>query len=77
MPKLPVKIYLIFLLPMLIDGVTQLMGLRESVWPLRLATGMLVGLATVWLAYPHIDDAMRDTLKSMPAERTRSAEGTP
>ena len=76
-PKLPVKIYLIFLLPMLIDGVTQLMGLRESVWPLRLATGMLVGLATVWLAYPHIDDAMRDTLKSIPAERARSAEGTP
>ena len=76
-PKLPVKIYLIFLLPMLVDGVTQLMGLRESVWQLRVVTGMLVGLATVWLAYPHIDDAMRDTLKSMPAERTRPAEGTP
>jgi uncharacterized membrane protein len=76
-PKLPVKIYLIFLLPMLTDGVTQLMGLRESTWQLRLATGMLVGLATVWLAYPHIDDAMRDSLKAMPAERARPAESTP
>ena len=76
-PKLPVKIYLIFLLPMLVDGITQLMGLRESVWQLRLVTGMLVGLATVWLAYPHIDDAMRDTLRSMPAERASPAESTP
>ena len=35
-PKLPVKVYLIFLLPMVVDGVTQLMGLRESTWQLRL-----------------------------------------
>jgi uncharacterized membrane protein len=76
-PKLPVKIYLIFLIPMVVDGVTQLMGLRESVWQLRLITGMVFGLATVWLAYPHIDDGMRDTLRSMPAERARPAEGTP
>jgi uncharacterized membrane protein len=76
-PKLPVKVYLIFLIPMAVDGVTQLMGLRESTWQLRLVTGVLVGLATVWLAYPHIDDAMRDTLKSMPAERARPAEGAP
>jgi uncharacterized membrane protein len=76
-PKLQVKLYLIFLIPMVVDGVTQLMGLRESVWQLRLITGMLFGLATVWLAYPHIDDAMRDTLRSMPAERARPAEGTP
>jgi uncharacterized membrane protein len=76
-PKLPVKVYLIFLIPMVVDGVTQLMSLRESTWQLRLVTGMLCGLATVWLAYPHIDDAMRDSLKSMPTERVRPAEGTP
>jgi uncharacterized membrane protein len=76
-PKLPVKVYLICLLPMAVDGVTQLMGLRESTWQLRLVTGMLFGLATVWLAYPHIDDAMRDSLKAMPAERAMPAEGTP
>jgi uncharacterized membrane protein len=76
-PKLPVKVYLILLMPMVVDGVTQLMGLRESTWQLRIVTGMLVGLATVWLAYPHIDDAMRDSLKAMPAERAKPAQGTP
>jgi uncharacterized membrane protein len=76
-PKLPVKVYLIFLIPIAVDGVTQLMGLRESTWQLRFVTGMLFGLATVWLAYPHIDDAMRDSLKTMPAERAIPTEGTP
>jgi uncharacterized membrane protein len=76
-PKLPVKVYLILLIPMVVDGVTQLTGLRESTWQLRIVTGMLVGLATVWLAYPHIDDAMRDSLKAMPAERARPVQGAP
>jgi uncharacterized membrane protein len=76
-PKLPVKVYLVLLVPLVVDGATQLMGLRESTWELRLATGMLFGLATVWLAYPHIDDAMRETLRGMPAQRAPSAEGIP
>ena len=29
-PKLPVKVYLILLIPMVVDGVTQLVGLREK-----------------------------------------------
>ena len=31
--------------PLAIDGVTQAMGLRASVNPLRIATGLLAGMA--------------------------------
>jgi uncharacterized membrane protein len=62
-PRLPVKGYLILLIPMLVDGATQLVGLRESTWPLRIVTGGLFGLATVWLAYPYVEDAMQDVLR--------------
>jgi uncharacterized membrane protein len=35
--------------PMFVDGVTQLLGLRESVNPLRLATGLMAGAAfSLW-----------------------------
>ena len=35
----------IALMPLALDGVTQLTGLRESVNPLRVATGVIAGLA--------------------------------
>ena len=38
--------------PMAVDGLTQLGGWRESIWELRLATGVLFGLASAWLLYP-------------------------
>lgn len=36
---------LIAITPLGIDGVTQLLGLRESINPLRIATGLIAGLA--------------------------------
>jgi uncharacterized membrane protein len=36
---------LVAILPLGLDGVTQLMGFRESVNPLRVATGVIAGLA--------------------------------
>lgn len=74
MPRLPVVVYGLALIPMLIDGGTQLIGLRESTWALRLATGIIFGLATVWLAYPHVEDAMADVRRSSSGG---SAESTP
>ena len=38
-------IALIAILPLGIDGVTQLLGFRESVNPLRIATGVIAGMA--------------------------------
>lgn len=49
--------YGLCLLPMMIDGATQLVFLRESNWVLRTLTGGLVGLATVWVLYPHLETA--------------------
>jgi len=55
---LALRWYLLFLIPLALDGGTQLLGLRESNWVLRTASGALFGLATVWLAYPYIEEAM-------------------
>jgi uncharacterized membrane protein len=44
-------------LPMALDGGTQLFGLRESDWFLRLLTGTIFGLATAWFTLPQIHQA--------------------
>jgi uncharacterized membrane protein len=76
-PKLPVKGYLILLAPMIADGGTQLIGLRESTWELRLITGILFGLATIWLAYPTVEEAMQDAGAARPANQQSTAKPTP
>jgi uncharacterized membrane protein len=43
--------YLLCLVPMAIDGGSQLIGLHESTPLLRLLTGGLLGLASVWMLY--------------------------
>jgi uncharacterized membrane protein len=52
--------YALCLLPMAIDGGTQLLLLRESNWLLRVLTGGLVGISTVWVLYPHIETAFAE-----------------
>jgi uncharacterized membrane protein len=64
--KLPLWGYGLLLTPMAVDGFTQLFGLRESNWYLRLITGVLFGCASVWLAYPYIEEAMADVLATTP-----------
>ncbi len=67
---LPFKIYLLFLIPIGIDGVTQLFGWRESNWWLRTLTGALFGFASVWFAYPYVEEAMQDVLDEELQPRT-------
>lgn len=50
--------YLLLCLPIGLDGFTQLLGWRESTWELRLLTGSLFGLASVWLVYPRLERAL-------------------
>ena len=57
------KVYVLFLIPMAVDGLTQLVGLRESNWWLRTLTGAIFGVASVWLAYPYIEDAMQEVIE--------------
>jgi len=55
---LPFPYFLILCIPLAVDGVAQLLGLWESTWFNRLITGGLLGMALVWLAYPHVQIAM-------------------
>ncbi len=55
---LPWKAYLLVNLPLAVDGLTQLVGLRESAWYLRVLTGGAFGLSSAWLAYPLIQKGM-------------------
>lgn len=64
------RIYLLLLLPMAVDGTWQLftspqdllpfLPTHESDWLLRTVTGVLFGLGSVWLIYPHVEQAMRE-----------------
>lgn len=57
---LRMKWYLVLITPMAIDGFTQLFGWRVSTWELRVLTGSLFGLASVWLTYPLFHRTMRE-----------------
>ena len=48
-------LYIVLILPMALDGFTQLFGWRESTWELRVSTGLLFGLASAWLVLPRLD----------------------
>jgi uncharacterized membrane protein len=48
-------VYGVLILPMAVDGFTQLFGWRESTWELRVGTGLLFGLASAWLVLPRLD----------------------
>jgi uncharacterized membrane protein len=61
---LPFKVFVLLVIPMAVDGLTQLVGWRESNWLLRTVTGALFGVAAVYLAYPYVEDAMQEVLES-------------
>jgi len=58
LPALPWWLWLLLVLPMVWDGGTQLFGLRESTWELRLFTGGLFGLVSMWFALPRVQMAL-------------------
>src|SRR5215471_11099269 len=64
-PGIPWWLWILMILPMAIDGTTQMFGLRESTWELRVLTGTLFGLANVWFALPLIQKTI---LESLPAQ---------
>ena len=62
---IPFALYLIFLAPLAVDGLAQLLGFYESTWQLRTITGSLFGIATVWFAYPHLEAGMGDLRRTV------------
>ena len=49
---IPWWVWVLMILPMALDGTTQLVGWRESTWALRMITGTLFGVGSVWFALP-------------------------
>lgn len=68
-----IKWYLLFLIPIGLDGGTQLIGLHESNWWLRTVTGILFGAGSVWLAYPFLQSGMDEVIESEQKRRTAKA----
>jgi uncharacterized membrane protein len=70
---------LLMIAPLAIDGLTQLLGLRESTWELRVATGLLFSAGIGWFLLPRLEDgftALRSDAHergSVPAEQGSAA----
>lgn len=58
--RLPLPLFVLFVIPIAVDGFSQLFGLRTSNWLLRTITGALFGVGVVWLVYPYIQESMDD-----------------
>jgi uncharacterized membrane protein len=63
--SLPVVWYVVLILPMAIDGFSQLFELRESTWLLRGLTGGLFGAATIWLTFPRLDESFDEIYREL------------
>lgn len=74
---LPIRWYVLLCVPMAIDGTTQLFGWRESTWELRVITGFLFGLASVWLIFPILERGMREVKDSLERPPNVSPGGKP
>ncbi|MGC8879789.1 MAG: DUF2085 domain-containing protein [Anaerolineae bacterium] len=59
---LPWQIYPIFILPMAVDGLTQMLGWRHSNFELRLITGSLFALGSAWLVLPYLEQGFQDVV---------------
>src|SRR5207244_4180056 len=59
LPRLTWWGFSLLVLPMALDGFTQLLGLRESTWQHRTITGCLFGLACPWFGFPLLDRSAR------------------
>ena len=69
MPGIPWWAWVLMILPIALDGTTQLVGLRESTWELRLITGTLFGLGNVWFVLPYIHKTIVETSVVLPRLR--------
>lgn len=74
LPTLGWRQYILFVLPMALDGLTQLVGLRQSDWLLRTITGILFGVGTVWFVYPYVAQSMRNATQTLKRPRDDSPD---
>jgi uncharacterized membrane protein len=63
--RMRVRVFLLFLIPMGIDGVLQLLGFYESTWIARTITGVIFGVGAVFFAYPYLEDGFADVRRTV------------
>ncbi len=61
LPGIPWWVWLLMILPMALDGTTQMFGLRESTWQLRMITGTLFGVGSIWFVLPFMQKTIEET----------------
>lgn len=66
LPPLDWRLWLLTLLPMALDGGTQLFGWRESNWELRALTGVIFGLGVCWFVLPYLEGTVDGVRRSRP-----------
>ncbi|HLV99726.1 MAG TPA: DUF2085 domain-containing protein [Ktedonobacterales bacterium] len=66
-------LWLLLMVPMALDGGTQLLGWRESDLLLRTITGFLFGLGGAWFVLPHIEEVTRDLLPQRVVQPAQTA----
>ena len=59
------RYFLLFLVPMGVDGVLQLFGVYESTWVMRTVTGALFGIGAVLFSYPYIEEGFADVRRTI------------
>jgi uncharacterized membrane protein len=59
------RYFVLFLIPMGIDGVLQLFGFYESNWLLRTITGVIFGVGAVLFAYPYLEEGFVDVRRTI------------
>jgi uncharacterized membrane protein len=69
---LPIPVWLVLVAPLVLDGVTQLLGLRTSTWQLRTASGLLASGSTVWMVYPYLERAFLEVQESAGSQLRRA-----
>lgn len=76
LPAIGWRWWLVTMLPMALDGGTQLFGWRESNWELRTLTGAIFGFGVCWFVLPMIEAATRSTPVGAPSGQTGPIERT-
>lgn len=66
LPGIPWWLWVLLILPMAWDGLTQMFGLRQSTWELRALTGTLFGLASIWFIFPLVHKTLMETTLEQP-----------
>ena len=63
--RMKLRYFALFLVPMGVDGLLQLVGLHESTWLLRSITGAIFGVGAVIFAYPYADEGFADVRRTI------------